>query len=206
MGQYYRTAVIHGNPLTAKPKVFECYGFVKLMEHSWMKNAHVNQVMLEILGNPAVVLWVGDYSNREGDGFCGYTHEQWSKLWAKVFNAKKEPEWLSDDPSKRADISEKDVDEFIEGFSTGFLINRTKGVYVDLSKILRQAEANGQWAVHPLPILTACGNLRGSGDYMGSHMDLVGSWAGDLIESSYTRPEGLTETEAFFEENKWTDG
>ena len=46
---------------------------------------------------------------------------------------------------------------------------------------------------HPLPLLTANGNGRGGGDYLGSDMDLVGSWAGDRI--AVANDEGMIKTD-----------
>lgn len=40
------------------------------------------------------------------------------------------------------------------------------------------------WCVNPLPVLTACGNGRGGGDYRDDDDINVGSWAFDLIEYS----------------------
>ena len=54
-----------------------------------------------------------------------------------------------------------------------FLTNHTKKICINLYGETSE--------IHPLPILTSNGNGQGSGDYHGSHMNLVGSWAGDII-------------------------
>lgn len=57
-------------------------------------------------------------------------------------------------------------------------------------------------AVHPLPLLTACGNNRGGGDYHEKYpdFDLVGIWAFDLIEFANYKPVGFTERVVGFTE------
>lgn len=56
--------------------------------------------------------------------------------------------------------------------------------------------------VHPLPLLTACGNDRGSGDYHEGYPDYnrVGKWAFDLIECSDKKPEGYEQLDVTFTE------
>ena len=56
-----------------------------------------------------------------------------------------------------------------------YVVNHTKRAYVDMSKL-----STRDYALHPLPILTADGNGLGGGDYNGSY-DRVGEWARDVI-------------------------
>ena len=49
-------------------------------------------------------------------------------------------------------------------------MNHTKKVYV---------KKNGRF--HPLSLLTAEGNGSGGGDYYGPNIDMVGTWARDII-------------------------
>jgi hypothetical protein len=51
-----------------------------------------------------------------------------------------------------------------------YIVNHTKKVYVKKND-----------GFHPLSLLTAEGNGRGGGDYHGSNIDMVGSWARDVI-------------------------
>jgi len=51
-----------------------------------------------------------------------------------------------------------------------YIVNHTKKLYIKKTGNL-----------HPLPLLTAEGNGRGGGDYDGPNMDMVGSWARDVI-------------------------
>jgi len=59
-----------------------------------------------------------------------------------------------------------------------YIVNHTKKVYVK--------KGGG---LHPLPILTAEGNGRGGGDYNGPNMDMVGTWARDVISMEDKAPD-----------------
>ena len=58
--------------------------------------------------------------------------------------------------------------------------------------------------VHPLPLLTACGNDRGGGDYHEGHPNYnrVGEWAFDLIECTDRKPEGYDKLDIIFTEQE----
>ena len=58
--------------------------------------------------------------------------------------------------------------------------------------------------VNPLPLLTACGNGRGGGDYHDCYPDYdkVGTWAFDIIECTDARPEGYEKYEPCFTEQR----
>jgi hypothetical protein len=68
--------------------------------------------------------------------------------------------------------------------SYAYIVNHTKKVYIK-----KQDELYRQSILHPLPILTAEGNGRGGGDYDGSNMDMVGTWARDVISMEKEAPE-----------------
>jgi len=53
-----------------------------------------------------------------------------------------------------------------------YIVNHTKKVYI---------KKNSSMDLHPLSLLTAEGNGRGGGDYYGPNIDMVGSWARDVI-------------------------
>jgi len=61
-----------------------------------------------------------------------------------------------------------------------YIVNHTKKVYI---------KKNARMNLHPLPILTAEGNGRGGGDYEGQNMDLVGTWARDVISMENEAPD-----------------
>ena len=65
----------------------------------------------------------------------------------------------------------------------------------------------GQWPNWPLPLLTSSGNGQSGGDYAGKHMDIVGSWAGDIIsiehEPTYTLNKPISFIEGDETENSY---
>jgi hypothetical protein len=72
-----------------------------------------------------------------------------------------------------------------------YIINHTKKEYVDKTN----------QTIHPLALLTAEGNGRGGGDYIGSYIHLVGKWARDIISVNNQVPEGYEEIKSIFSEN-----
>jgi hypothetical protein len=95
--------------------------------------------------------------------------------------------WAGDYADKEPN-SEKNLNEMCEGkdpfvyrgelVSYTYIVNHTKRVYVKKGT-----------GVHPLPILTAEGNGRGGGDYHGPNMDMVGTWARDVISMENEAPD-----------------
>jgi len=59
-----------------------------------------------------------------------------------------------------------------------YIVNHTKKVYVKKNK-----------GLHPLSLLTAEGNGRGGGDYDGPNMEMVGTWARDVISMENEAPD-----------------
>ena len=79
-----------------------------------------------------------------------------------------------------------------------YLVNHTKGVYISFDKYL---DGENDQEIHPLSILTCIGNGRGGGDYAGSNMDYVGTWAWDEIEIVDDAPGGMKELDIVFNED-----
>lgn len=161
MGQYYNAILINKENKTSN---YAGNGSFKLTEHSWFENPFVNWVCKKLLNNPQNVAWVGDYA-------------------AKKDNEEKLHQFI--------DINNKTKTRYHEckdNFNTlGLtLVNRTKRVYIRMTDYyhlnVKNNEYYDDWVMHPLPLLTAVGNGNGGGDYHGINMDLVGSWAGDVIE------------------------
>ena len=82
---------------------------------------------------------------------------------------------LGDDDNRMGPGNEKTYTKRV------YVKNHTKMEYIKVTKDTRGL------VVHPLPLLTAEGNGRGSGDYRGSSSD-VGIWARDLISVSDKEP------------------
>ena len=140
---------------------------LKLMEHSWINNDFVNGVLEAIWDKPARVAWVGDYANDIDD--FDYTKAVYEAVWGEE------------------ESPELPFDEVPTIHKSGFIVNHDKGQYVDLARYAKLSafsptwDKDGVWVTHPLPLLTAVGNGRGGGDYQGINMNMVGSWAMDLL-------------------------
>lgn len=65
--------------------------------------------------------------------------------------------------------------------SYNYIVNHTKKIYIKKN--------NDIYGIHPLPLLTAEGNGRGGGDYDGPNMDMVGTWARDVISMEKDAPD-----------------
>ena len=175
MGQYYTPV------LKDKKNNFEYYyshdydNGLKLMEHSYISNDFVESIVKRLLNNPMRIAWVGDYAEEE-DFVKNSTH----KDLIDFVNVER-----NNDIFKKGKFNPvKDM----ENSSSLFMINHTKKIYIDMSFYLASniVSDKSKWnygrCVHPLPLLTALGNGKGGGDYRGPNKELVGTWAGDLIE------------------------
>jgi len=142
---------------------------LKLIEHSWLENDFVNGVLESIWGNPCNVAWVGDYAYDDSDFCQRYTKDTYETVWGDG-----------------QDERERPFDEVPAIHKDGYILNLDKGVYIDLKRYASVAGFKPKWSdqtltIHPLPILTCIGNGRGGGDYWGTNMDMVGTWAMDKI-------------------------
>lgn len=153
MGQYFHPIIV-----TKKEKLeFNPHNFyegLKLMEHSYFGVPMV-EVIMQYLHDKETdkphLVWMGDYG---GPIDIEVNGEHQHIQFSNCVNYA---------PS-------------IRYYNTyRYIINHDKEEYVDLVKCRENSD------VHPLPLLTANGNGQGGGDYLGSDMDLVGSWAGDRI-------------------------
>ena len=161
MGQYYK-------PISVEKKEYllahDYDNGLKLMEHSYLGNNFVNEVVALIQKGGAwykdQIVWAGDYAEDEtGTG----TKENLYRIAETKLNPK----------SKQIDFR--------------FLVNMNTKEFVDVKKI-----PNGgyDWQIHPLPLLTCEGNGQGGGDYYGDDNNkLVGKWARNRITVNKTRPK-----------------
>ena len=187
MGQYYK-------PLSIDKKQFlysHDYGNgLKLMEHSYIDNKLVGAVENLLLpGEPwykTRIVWAGDYAEPEvevGNGEVPY--EKNENLYHTI----------GVDENK---ISPANVD--IDREKYRYLCNHDKHQFVDLGKLVGDdvAPFGGELVIHPLPLLTAEGNGQGGGDYDGTRMDEIGSWARCHISLESEVPAGYEEINGKF--------
>ena len=229
MGQYYRGAIlskesIEKQEITIK-KALCCYvhgNGAKLMEHSYVGNtyvgAYVKLLAKKYYGYPFV--WVGSYAD---DKFNVNVHDKALQYIQDLIesNAEKQgyvrenestfSKFIRYDSGDRIILSEmKDEKDFTEKYTFNevggnqldykYILNLTKKEYVKIPEY-----NENECTIHPLPILCADGNGRGSGDYSGSDMDKVGVWAYDKIGISNDIPNGFTELVVNFEEYDFSE-
>ena len=190
MGQYYKPLIledkVEGQPEKVKVWMYSHdYGSgLKLMEHSWMKNDFVQtfERLLSRTGGhyKSRVVWAGDYADEEN---FTMVDDEGTTYQPNLYS-------LCDDKKQINPKVQKTI-EF------PFLVNHTKKVFVDKTKI--PADVDG-WRIHPLPLLTCEGNGRGGGDYRGEDKnDIIGSWARDVISLEKENPKVMLGTMDFEE-------
>lgn len=195
MGQYY-TPLLIGND--GKAMIASAHDFdngIKLMEHSWIGNDFVNAVLSFLYENPMRVAWIGDYATdigkpfEFGDGFINSFKE---------FKPYYDMAWTENEVTRIAHDTKPYELDFEH--THGFLVNETKGIYIDLEKYIA-ANRDRSWCIHPLPILTCIGNGLGGGDFNGAvGGEDVGTWAFDYVSITNLRPCSIREEEYHFSE------
>jgi hypothetical protein len=138
------------------------------MEHSYVKNPMVLYIKDMIFCTPMRIVWGGDYADNEkgkGSNLYCLAKEQQILTINGIENIvetlkKKEPKFR-------------------------YLVNDSKKLFVDYSKIIPDEYG---YSIDPLPLLCAEGNGQGGGDYWGTNMELVGSWARDFIYTATSNP------------------
>ena len=168
MGQYYYPIILDADgKIIMWMNAHNYHNGLKLTEHSFIGNNFVSTFEFALspegIYHKSRVVWAGDYADEE-------SNQQ------DLYNQCNE--------SQQIIPSEKDTTQF------RFVINHTKKLFVDKTKVLKDS---GGYRLHPLPLLTCEGNGRGGGDYRGDS-PLVGSWARDVISVEEVSPvEGYEE-------------
>lgn len=170
MGQYYQafnlTKKLVVSSHETKEEGDDWGSGSKLLEHSYKGNTFVGAIceLLKSDWRGDKIAWIGDYFEQgEIEGI---------------------PTW---DEAESLGYSKTVVPGKVN--NTGFLNNITKGLSIDMSKLTFVEPDHGEegWELHPLSLLTACGNGRGGGDYNTDDRmanEVIGTWAGD--EFSFT--------------------
>jgi len=209
MGQYYMPIIIYPDKSVATlySHAFGCGS--KLTEHSWIGNDLVNAVYSRIHKKPRKVAWIGDYSDDDYEE-CGepYTKNLSHKEFIKFYKCAwgKGGKLSEKIPSTRYTLA--DLSLINHRTSGMYLINHSLRIYIDLGKYIGCCTVkNGTWegyCMDPLPLLTACGNGRGGGDFSDSDSNIgyehVGTWAFHELELSDVAPSSYTERDYVFHE------
>lgn len=214
MGQYYKPVFVgfRGSVRWIYSREYEVG--MKLMEHSYLGNNFVNAALCQILHTPMRMAWIGDYSDDVTQGKWG--DEPYQKIDQQKFKEIFSKVW-DDKRSGRHKFHPEPLDMFHcpDDFIGWYLVNHTQRKFVNLGEYEKKnkwRESRKDWrtgeteewdmCVHPLPLLTACGNNRGGGDYYNDYPDFdqVGTWAFDLIEFTCFKPEGYEKVSYSFTE------
>lgn len=159
MGQYFHPTFLANEKQGNKEVIIAAFNShkydngLKLTEHSYNDNNFVNAVIntAKKYKKGVRIVWAGDYAK----------DEQYRRK--NLYFLADEKVFINNASQKYPDVR--------------WMFNENKGQVVDLWDLF---EADGM-TIHPLPILTAEGNGQGGGDYEGTSMNLVGSWARDVI-------------------------
>ena len=189
MGQYFMPILGDSHGLNCK--VFDRsvdgeYMLAKLMEHSWWQNPFCNSFANRLYKTKGRVCWVGDYSNDDDFHFknnSAFYTPCYKEVWGDSVKTLTSP------------VTDFSLDH-------KFLLNHDTKEFVDLDDYKSKSVDDDGWAIHPLPLLTAVGNDRGSGDFHNGNIgfEFVGLWAWHLISISDTPPKSYKKIDLTFKE------
>ncbi len=192
MGQYYLAV----NILTGEHLAPHAYGNngVKLMEHSYVNNDFVCAVKQMLMTGHdwagARIVWAGDYGDLK---FSDFSKDRKLARFADELSGS-DANIYCEVPANKELSSVKPIKDP----ETLVLVNHTKKQFLLYSKVV----SNDSWQIDPLPLLTSDGNGRGGGDYSGSFIVFVGTWAGDSIEIMAAAPAEYKEFIVDFKEDR----
>ena len=189
MGQYFLPILGDSHGLNCK--VFDRsvdgeYMLAKLMEHSWWNNPFCNSFAIRLYKKKGRVCWVGDYSNDDDFLFknnSAFYTPSYKEVWGDSVKT-------LTSPATDFTLDHK------------FLPNHATKEYVDLDDYKSKSVDDDGWTIHPLPLLTAVGNDRGSGDFHEGNIgyEKVGLWAWNLISISDAPPKSYKKIDLMFKE------
>ena len=197
MGQYYTAVIISENDDIKTVLAHDFGQGAKLMDFSWCGNQVVNTVLSLIHNQKAKVAFIGDYAN--DDPYDASVDFYASILPRESFEKYYKAAWDKNEKEKykmrkyrfsKADMEMLDMDTIGK-----YLVNHDKSEYIDIEAYIKDAKIimhNDYWAVNPLPLLTACGNGRGGGDFFSENTGFedVGIWAFSTLEYTEHIPAG----------------
>lgn len=186
MGQYYRAYLEADEP--DRYEVFRPWCGAKLCEIAFCDLSFVNLVFNRLINRPMHLAFIGDYANDKDDKWGGYNHSGYMLRYDRAYG---------DEAGANAIVCMEEeearkVQEQVKDISSAYVVNKSRKEFISLRDYKRLAEKYypKAYVMHPLVILTACGNGRGGGDYYTNDEDLyasVGKWAFDVIEIVLTQ-------------------
>lgn len=180
MGQYYKVCI---NYLGGKKEDTyysdrrvkgEGRELAKLIEHSYFGNVLMDSVADVLHHYETKLAWIGDYSEKDEVADITKGEASYDDCWG-------------DDSKDDFEFNKAEFDYFRK-----FLVNLTKKEYISFDDYMKKAKS--EWQLNPISIMTAIGNGRGGGDYFSRSkrkMNLVGSWAWDVITIDDEEPKGM---------------
>ena len=203
MGQYYSAYL----EKSGRKDEYEVYSGSKLMEIAIYDEEYMTFIMSRLIDSPRLVAFIGDYARDVGDAFGPFSHRDYIVRYNRTWKDDNyRTKTVSEDELKKTD------EEYGKIVSESFILNNTKGVYIDMGRYALSSWRDWKGRlIHPLPLLTACGNGRGCGDYevwSALLMEKVGTWAFDEITVRTTPdtipPEyrDVTESVLFYEDGR----
>lgn len=183
MGQYYR-AYLEGEE-SDRYEVYRSWCGSKLCEIAFCDLSFVNLVFNRIIERPMRLAFIGDYANLDDDKWGPYNHIGYIIRYNRTYNDE-EPVGINAIRCLKEEEARKIQKDVIDT-SIAYIVNKSRKQFISLSDYYQKA-ANyycGKYVMHPLVILTSCGNTRGGGDYYSRDSNLmmaVGKWAFDFIE------------------------
>lgn len=190
MGQYYKAIVLKkqwkraSNPIKVYADSWDYDNGSKLMEHSYIGNYYCKAVehMLANEFDGFKFVWCGDYA----DAIEGYADKNSNE------NEEMNAYCYADEPIEKINYGKETYGNEYHRY----ILNYDKKLFVELPHYVE-----GAFKVHPLPLLCADGNGRGGGDYHGTNMELVGTWAYNRIGVADDYPKGFKELKVEFVED-----
>lgn len=158
---------------------------IKLMEHSWLHNKFMDSMCNYIYKNPTKIAWVGDYA----DNF------KW-----EYPDGKPSPKVLHNMAWEGKAQEELPYSKF--DYAGKFLVNHTHKVGLSFDEYIKSSTDKDDWCIHPLSLLTACGNGEGGGDFDEDYVGAsdVGLWCYDEISIEDELPRGYELADFCFKE------
>ncbi len=181
MGQYYR-AYLEGSE-SDKYEVYRPWCGAKLCEIAFYDMSFVNLVLNRLIERPMKLAFIGDYADDYSDKWGEYNHTGYIIRYNR---AHKEEKGLNAIICMKEEEA-RSVQKEVKDTSSSYVVNKTRKEFISLKEYYEKALENypDKPVMHPLVLLTACGNGRGGGDFYSNNREVcsaVGLWAFDIIE------------------------
>lgn len=183
MGQYFTALVERADSI----KIYRYRGYMKLTEHSWISNEFTDAILQDIwYDGPARIAWIGDYADNYTFCPAGMKEEDYLQRYEAAWNDSETITKPNGKPKRVEHVTVLSQEDYQKEFGKEdlkdlCLVNLTKKRFMSFADYIAYDVEKRRSSLFPLSLLTAVGNGQGLGDYAGSCMKSVGSWAFDEI-------------------------